>query len=93
LKNCFGLFQAAQCKIKLSTLSQATITRLVNEWLRQHPELLLEAAASPIVQRTSSGHSGEPILSTLSAGCACAGRSEVEKIIQFRRRTPSACII
>jgi hypothetical protein len=36
-------------RVKLGTLSQATLTRLANDWLRQHPELLAEAAASPIV--------------------------------------------
>jgi hypothetical protein len=37
-------------RIKLSTLSAATIARLGNEWLCHHPELIAEAAASPIVQ-------------------------------------------
>jgi hypothetical protein len=37
----------AQGRIKLYSLSAATLTRLANEHLRQHPELLAEAAASP----------------------------------------------
>jgi hypothetical protein len=32
------------------SLPYATLTRLGNEWLDQHPELIAEAAASPIVQ-------------------------------------------
>jgi RecB family exonuclease len=36
-------------RVKLGTLSQATLTRLANEWLQAHPELVAEAAASPIV--------------------------------------------
>ena len=30
-------------RVKLSTIAHATLTRLANEWLRQHPELLAEA--------------------------------------------------
>jgi hypothetical protein len=37
-------------RIKLWSLSHATLTRLGNEWLRQHPELIAEAAASPILE-------------------------------------------
>jgi hypothetical protein len=37
-------------RVRLSTLSAATIARLGNEWLAAHPELLAEAALSPIVQ-------------------------------------------
>jgi hypothetical protein len=37
-------------RINLSTIAHATLTRLANEWLRQHPELLVEADASPILQ-------------------------------------------
>jgi hypothetical protein len=29
---------------------------MANEWLDQHPALLLEAAASPIVQELSNSH-------------------------------------
>jgi hypothetical protein len=32
------------------TLPHATLARLGQEWLQAHPELLAEAAASPIVQ-------------------------------------------
>ena len=37
-------------RVKLSTLSAATLTRIANDYLRSHPELLAEAAADPIVQ-------------------------------------------
>jgi hypothetical protein len=40
----------SQGKIKLSAISAATLTRLGNDYLRSHPELLVEAAADPIVQ-------------------------------------------
>jgi hypothetical protein len=40
----------SQGKIKLSSISAATLTRLGNDYLRSHPELLVEAAADPIVQ-------------------------------------------
>jgi hypothetical protein len=40
----------AQGRVKLSTLSAATLTRIANDYLREHPELLAEAAASPILQ-------------------------------------------
>jgi hypothetical protein len=40
----------SQGRAKLSTLSAATLTRLGNEYLLSHPELIAEAAASPIVQ-------------------------------------------
>jgi hypothetical protein len=43
-------------RIKLSTLSAATIARLGNEWLHDHPELLAEAAQSPIVQNSTLPH-------------------------------------
>ena len=31
----------------------STLSRLANEWLRQHPELIAEAAADPIVLQIS----------------------------------------
>jgi hypothetical protein len=37
-------------RVRLSTLSAATIARLANEHLRAHPELISEAAQSDIVQ-------------------------------------------
>jgi hypothetical protein len=37
--------------VKLYSLSAATLSRLANEDLRQHPKLLVETAASPIGQR------------------------------------------
>jgi hypothetical protein len=40
----------SQGKIKLSAISAATLTRLGNDYLRSHPELLADAAADPIVQ-------------------------------------------
>ena len=40
----------AQGRVKLSTLSAATLTRIANDYLREHPELIAEAAASPILQ-------------------------------------------
>jgi hypothetical protein len=40
----------AQGRVKLSTLSAATLTRIANDYLREHPELITEAAADPIVQ-------------------------------------------
>jgi hypothetical protein len=40
----------AQGRVKLSTVFHATLTRLGNDYLRSHPELLAEAAADPIVQ-------------------------------------------
>jgi hypothetical protein len=40
----------AQGRVKLSALSHATLTRLGNNYLREHPELIAEAAASPILQ-------------------------------------------
>jgi hypothetical protein len=36
-------------RIKLGTLSAATLARIANDYLRAHPELVAEAAASPIV--------------------------------------------
>jgi hypothetical protein len=42
----------AQGRVKLSTLSAATLTRLGNDYLREHPELIAEAAADPIVQNS-----------------------------------------
>jgi integrase len=36
-------------RVKLSTLSAATLARLGNEWLGQHPELIAEAAQSDII--------------------------------------------
>jgi hypothetical protein len=35
----------AQGRVKLSTLSAAPLTRIANDYLRSHPELLAEAAA------------------------------------------------
>ena len=40
----------AQGRVKLSTLSAATLTRIADDYLREHPELIAEAAADPIVQ-------------------------------------------
>jgi hypothetical protein len=40
----------AQGRVKLSTLSAATLTRIANDYLREHQELIAEAAADPIVQ-------------------------------------------
>jgi hypothetical protein len=37
-------------RIKLSTLTAAHIARLAIEYLEAHPELIAEAAASPIMQ-------------------------------------------
>jgi hypothetical protein len=39
-------------RIKLSSLSAATLSRLAEEYLRQHPELFAEAAASDTLCRT-----------------------------------------
>jgi hypothetical protein len=44
----------AQGRVKLSTLSAATLTRIANDYLREHPELLAEAAADPIVQNSGN---------------------------------------
>jgi hypothetical protein len=46
----------AQGRVKLSTLSAATLTRIANDYLREHPELLAEAAADPIVQNSTLPH-------------------------------------
>jgi hypothetical protein len=46
----------AQGWVKLSTLSAATLTRIANDYLREHPELLAEAAADPIVQNSTLPH-------------------------------------
>jgi hypothetical protein len=42
----------AQGRVKLSTLSAATLTRIANDYLREHPELIAKAAADPIVQNS-----------------------------------------
>src|ERR1700722_17963621 len=46
----------AQGRVKLSTLSAATLTRIANDYLREHPALLADAAASPIVQNLTLAH-------------------------------------
>jgi hypothetical protein len=38
------------------TLPYSTLTRLAHEWLADHPELYIEAAASPIVQELQHSH-------------------------------------
>ena len=38
------------------TLPYAALSRLANEWLDQHPELIAEAALSPIVQELTLPH-------------------------------------
>jgi hypothetical protein len=38
------------------TWPHSTLARLGNEWLHDHPELLAEAAASPIVQNLRLAH-------------------------------------
>jgi hypothetical protein len=43
-------------RVKLSTLSAATIARLSNEYVLAHPELIAEAAQSEIVQNSTLAH-------------------------------------
>ena len=46
----------SQGRVKLSTLSLAHITRLANEYVLTHPELLIDAASDPIVQNLKVAH-------------------------------------
>jgi hypothetical protein len=43
----------AQGQVKLGSLPFSTLSRLANEWLDAHPELIAQAAADPVVVQLS----------------------------------------
>jgi hypothetical protein len=47
-------------RIRVYSLSLSTLTRLGNDYLQAHPELLAEAAADPIVQNLTLTHRKAP---------------------------------
>jgi hypothetical protein len=66
-------------RIKLSSLTAARIARLANEYLEAHPELIAEAAVSPIVQNLANSFKRRRAAPQGLLVCECHGQNRERK--------------